>query len=482
MSKRVALIVDNPYRDLPGLVLVATRLCQQGVTCYLVPFNLQNHEISFLTPDFVLLNYLRKTNESFAWYLTKLGIGFGILDTEGAVYQSLDAFAWTMATNPYVRKQASVFCSWGPRFAEHASSAGWYGADQMIVTGSPRFDYYAAPWRQAALRVTADTGRYGSGLVLVNGSFPIANPQFQSPEAEVEMYVKHFGMDRRDVLASQRSQRGAMLELVALVNRLAERFSRVAFVYRPHPFENLSTYKRLLKRRDNLRLIKSGTVDGWILRSRAVIQWSCSTAIEAAIAGVPALSPAWIPARAQPLAESVSVLCVSEDELTQTLESILEHRFQPSEAIGKRLVRLIKEWFFQIDGRAHERVADGILRSLETGAKRRPRFSWRDSYYGWRLRGESLRSVAGAFLRKVLGLPHNWSFRQFAVIPSSYPWEQSEKFFNADQVRLLVDAIQLCARNGTRETLRKIGVQQAQERGDYRSRYHEGRSVTLFPK
>ena len=72
MSRRVALLVDNPYRDLPGLVLVATRLCQEGVICYLVPFNLQGSEIWALAPDFVLLNYLRTVNEGFAHQLALL--------------------------------------------------------------------------------------------------------------------------------------------------------------------------------------------------------------------------------------------------------------------------------------------------------------------------------------------------------------------------------------------------------------------------
>lgn len=89
MSNRVALIVDNPLRDLPGMVLVALWLCQRGITCYLVPSNLQN-EIWSLVPDFVLLNYLRTVNEDFAHQLAEAGIHFGVLDTEGGVFTNLD--------------------------------------------------------------------------------------------------------------------------------------------------------------------------------------------------------------------------------------------------------------------------------------------------------------------------------------------------------------------------------------------------------
>ena len=60
---RIALLVDNPYRDLPGLVLVAWRLCQNSATCYLVPMNLQRGELWPLVPDFVLLNHFRTIYE-----------------------------------------------------------------------------------------------------------------------------------------------------------------------------------------------------------------------------------------------------------------------------------------------------------------------------------------------------------------------------------------------------------------------------------
>jgi len=42
---RIALIVDNPLRDLPGLVLVAAHLVNAGATVDLVPMNLQQWEV-----------------------------------------------------------------------------------------------------------------------------------------------------------------------------------------------------------------------------------------------------------------------------------------------------------------------------------------------------------------------------------------------------------------------------------------------------
>jgi hypothetical protein len=63
---RVALVVDHPQRDLGGLVLIALELCRRGVHVHLVPLNLQEQELWALTPDLVVLNYVRPGNDRLA--------------------------------------------------------------------------------------------------------------------------------------------------------------------------------------------------------------------------------------------------------------------------------------------------------------------------------------------------------------------------------------------------------------------------------
>jgi surface carbohydrate biosynthesis protein len=452
------------------------------VTCYLVPHNLRHSEIWTLAPDFVLLNFLRKINEGFARQLAEAGIQFGVLDTEGGVLVSLDSYGQVLAQDEQVRAQAACHCSWGQRLAEHAVRSGWFAREQVAVTGSPRFDFYTMPWRQAALQTSAHAAPYERNLVLVNGNFSIANPRFQSPEAEFKMLVDRFDYDPDVVLGWQRTQHRTMHELVALTSRLACRFPQATFVYRPHPFERLETYEGLLEKRGNLHLIKAGTVDGWILRARAVIQRSCSTAIEAGLASVPALSPAWIPtAFEMPVAEEVSVRCETEDELSQALQSILSDDFECPAYIQHRLEEVIDEWFYRVDGQAHRRVADAILCALNGPGPCLSINECRDMAYGLGRSGTSLRRRVGVTLGKTLGLSVHWSFRRWGPVLTDLSWwDTSEKYFDADQVRALVDAIQACAQDASKEPLRKVGVALAQERGDYHFGYLQGRSVTVF--
>src|SRR5262245_63028545 len=90
---RVALIVDNPLRDLDGLVLLAYQLAQRGHTAFLVPMYDQVYDVFRLRPDVVLVNYVRANNRDLVRLYRRRGMRVGVLDTEGAGGKSAEEFA-----------------------------------------------------------------------------------------------------------------------------------------------------------------------------------------------------------------------------------------------------------------------------------------------------------------------------------------------------------------------------------------------------
>ena len=80
--KRISLIVDNPDRDLDGLVLLAATLAQRGAEVFLVPMYNQRLEIAALKPNFVLMNYARAANRRLIREYSQDGIAVGVLLTD----------------------------------------------------------------------------------------------------------------------------------------------------------------------------------------------------------------------------------------------------------------------------------------------------------------------------------------------------------------------------------------------------------------
>ncbi|MDY6876668.1 MAG: surface carbohydrate biosynthesis protein [Chloroflexota bacterium] len=505
-APRIALLVDNPYRDLPGLVLAAWRLCQDGATCYLVPMNLRDREVWPLAPDFALLNHFRTIYESLVQNMMVAGILVGVLDTEGSVFSpmptaanallshfnqdekesvpAMHQHALSMVDDAGLRHKIAVYCAWTPAFAKYASQAGWYRSEQIAVTGTPRMDFYAPQWHEAVRRMSSFIDTYAEPIILINSSFALANPRFQSPEKEMEMMVNTFSYDRDFMEKWHNTQDQAMKGLASLTNRLAERFPGATFIYRPHPFEGKEAYKELLEPLPNLHLVKRGTVDGWLLRARALIHLGSTTAIDACLAGVPAFTAGWLPVHLPvPAVDDVSIKCSTEDDLVECIAEVLGGTFQPPSEITRNIDQVVGKTFYRIDGLAHQRVADATLNALNATEPNLSIDKCRDFAYGLNRSGSSLKSIVAARLRETLGLPASWSFRRWANLTEDLSWwDRSDKYFDADQIRTLVTAIQACAQEGSKEPLRKVGVQSAQERGDYRFGYLQGRSVTVFPE
>ncbi len=79
--KRIALVVDNPRRDLRGLVLLAYLFARRGAEVFLVPMHQQGYDLPLLALDLVVLNYARENNKGLMESYRDLRIRVAVLDT-----------------------------------------------------------------------------------------------------------------------------------------------------------------------------------------------------------------------------------------------------------------------------------------------------------------------------------------------------------------------------------------------------------------
>lgn len=496
-GRRVALVVDNPLRDLPGLALVARRLCQMGCTCFLIPMNILGREIWPLMPDFVLLNYLRTNNEAFAKSLMDAGIGVGVLDTEGTIFSptmpetadgtkveedtsegpAFAEYALTMARSDDVRRRIRLYCAWTPSFADYAIRRTWYLPQQICVTGVPRSDFLSARWREAARTISRYADEYAKPLILINASFALANPKFQSPEQECEMMVRRFNYSEDYVRRWQASQVKALRGLSVVANELAHRFPRVTFIVRPHPFEDRNTYRFTLDDLPNLHVVQRGTVDGWMLRSCALIHWVSSTAIEASVLGIPALTPGWLPPLMPiPAIQSVSIEADSMDRLVMLVSSVLDGSYVTPPRVAQSIAGQIRMTFHEIDGLASDRVAQAVMDVLKQADSSTDREACRNMAYGifpWSI---PVRRRATATLRRTLRRSVHWSFRRCRdLYETELPWDLSDKRFSVSDVETILAAVDAVSPGSA-----LVGARSAQDAGLYSFGYREGRSVALM--
>lgn len=471
---RIALIVDHPQRDLAGLVLTAVELCQRGAVCHLVPLNHQEGEVWSLAPDFVLLNFFRRSNQPFARRLLSAGIGYGLLDTEGGVWKDVGAYSELLWRDDALMKRAACVCLWGTRMADHLVADDAFARSQVAVTGCPRFDFYDPAWRSVLCDAPGNGSRPKRPTVLINTLYNTVNSRLVSAKSNAEQLETVHGWTRARVNAFLDAESQAIEAVVELAGRLSTDFPEADILLRPHPFESPEPYQRGLAAFPNVCIDGEGSVTPRIFGSVAVIQRSCTTSIEAALAGVPALSPQWVPAPSlNPMAEAVSEPSESYAALQSQLRSILDGRYERSTPLRDAIDQVVVDWFHRSDGKAHERVGEAVSLSWPRDRIVDERLCRR---YQYGLGGAPVPPATqlGQRVRYAAGLSPNWSFSRFRRVPRPL---KSAKAFGLEDVAPLVRRIESAWRDGGR-SLSPVRALAASERGDYANGFL-GRAVTV---
>jgi len=444
-SGTVALIVDSPGRDLTGVTLLAAELARRGITVQMVPMNLREREISALDPDLVVLNYVRKSNQDLIGRLQSTGFDVCLLDTEGGIgiigtYGNIyDHYGNVLATDKGVRDRVAFVCAWGSKVAEAMISKKWYRSDQVVVTGSPRFDWYHESLKPIILDAVPSSS--ANPMILVIGSFPAANPLFRSVEDEMAQRERNTGYDRRDVDELRQRDIVAMEATIELMGRLARRYTTANFVFRPHPFESTETYVDRFAELDNVEVFGAGTAETWILRASAVIVPNdCTIGVESAMAKIPSLVTDWIVPenRVEAVVRSGNSFS-SEDELVAYVGQILNGTAPDNDPTRLSDTEdVVADWFHRADGQSHRRVADAICSQLRPG--RRADRARRRLHY---LRDEPTVTPAGKAqdrLLSALRLPVRFSLRRMRL-EHSMGWDSSAKAFSLEDIQPTIDAL-----------------------------------------
>lgn len=360
---RVCLIVDNPLRDLDGMVLLGWTLAQKGTEVFLVPMYQQASEVAALMPDLVLVNYLRINNQKLVKAYSECGILVGVLDTEGGVFTDVE----TGLTNLVARAKpfhVDVYCLWGQRQHDSFVEHGLLPKERLYVTGCPRYDFCADPWKSALPHVEMD----GGPMILVNTRFPVLFPRFQRGLEDEMNTMRKLGFEDSYIRELVRQSYLVWAEMINVIADLAKSFSEAVFVIRPHPFEDRAIYEHVLKDIPNIRIVQEKTVLPWINSSLLLIQKGCSTALEASFLGVEPVSLDWMeaPMLHNDIVADVSHSVQSPKELTDIVGKTLNGRpLSPTSGIIKRREQIVSDWFYALDGGSSERVANALLETID---------------------------------------------------------------------------------------------------------------------
>ncbi|MEQ8493606.1 MAG: hypothetical protein RLW42_05220, partial [Gammaproteobacteria bacterium] len=288
--------VENQVRELDAKLLFACVAARHGYPVVLGRKQLLYFALPRFAPGIFIAKSMRARSKLMFDIARGLGHEVVAWDEESLVrFDSPEYFTWRFS--PATFNAISHLFAWGEddaaMFAAYPGNRGVH----IHATGNPRLDLLRAPLRPLfAAECAALRERHGD-YILVNTNFSFVNP-FVRMNALVPP-KRRFGRRRsrtafglsEDFAAGMAAHQQQLFDhFRVLLPALAERFPGRTIVLRPHPSEDHDVWRRLLAGHPNLEVRHEGNVIPWLMSAAVLVHNGCTTAVEGAVVGCPAVS------------------------------------------------------------------------------------------------------------------------------------------------------------------------------------------------
>ena len=253
-----------------------------------------------------------------------------VLDEEGGIMAG-DETRWKQWLDFRVDATAlqpqEHLCTWGNWQRDYYRGLDVPNASHIHTTGHPRFDLYKPQFRSYYDEETNKWKERFGDFVIINTNFTWAN-HFMGDKflfSENSYYDPSDPQKRLDFVRQWSHVGQVRSKMVALVMRLSVEMPHLNFVIRPHPSENMQSYRTIFGDAPNVFVEHEGSVGPWLLASRALIHDGCTTAVEAHFCGVPILNYKGVIDERYDLMlpNALGERCESEDRVLDCLQQIM---------------------------------------------------------------------------------------------------------------------------------------------------------------
>jgi surface carbohydrate biosynthesis protein len=350
-NKKIVIPVEIKRRELTGKLLLSLKLVQEGHTVFLSSTDIET-ALDKIKPDiyFELSAVNRSQRRSRLRNLKKCGATTVVLDTEGSAFG--DDSDFKPRVSDMIFEYIDYYLAWGRKSANIAKEQNTLSDVKIEIVGNPRFDLLQRPYRMVyssdATEINEEHGRF----ILINTNFS----------------VNHIDSGRNERLApgdmveKYKKQARLLGEFISAVGSLAENIPDHDIVVRPHPSEDVNTYRQILYVYDNVHITNSGEVRPWIQASSAVVHNSCTTGITASLLETPVF--AYVPHQLtlSSIPNKVSNTCRSIPELIEQVTSAVKKN--QTYRLNSKQASSLKNYIDNIDYCSSDRIVS-IIQSME---------------------------------------------------------------------------------------------------------------------
>ena len=374
MQKKIAIFVDHKIRDLAGMVYLKLLLEEYGyevLVTYIANFDI----IGLFRPNLVVIPQSRAfiTGKWMLDIAKKINCLVVSIPTEGVIANDdvgmLFGGKLSNLTDP-----VNINFLWGKGMENALKMAGSACLEKTIVVGNPRFDFYVAPLSSLFLSKTDFCNKYKMDVARPIVLWATGYPYTHRDRNEIVKDLKTTYTDKlidvdtfiEDINMSQK------LTLEAFI-RFASANKNINFIIKPHPFERIdenNIYLKCIQKEgvDNVFIINEEHISNVLNSADLLLHTRSTTSTEAWFLKKPTISLEFVPTE---LGEHHKSLIAGGDIATnyEELESKALHYLHGGEipeSMMEAREKYIFKWFYKIDGKSTQRIANVLNEFLQT--------------------------------------------------------------------------------------------------------------------
>ena len=357
-------------RELDGKLLLTSYLIDKNFKVKIGARAGIKREILATKNGIYIAKSLTKDEISFYKKLKALGHRIAILHSEGSVLLE-DIKQELLSCYPKeCTKFIDLFFVSGLEIKNKMKEYTSYIEHQkIVVVGDPRFDLYKPKyfifWQNSVDNIL---DKY-KNFILVNTNFGTGNAKIGNNA------LKKYILDNPDYseefkkvrILKQKFINLVMLDFIKAVKHLASQNKNLNIILRPHPSESDKIYLNEFKKYKNVHVVYKGHVAPWIIASKAVIHYDCTTGVEALLSGRKPISylsktdknlNAWLPILISKKANNIDELtnlvgnidkCNKYKLSTKNEEILIRYMFNYNNSSSKIIVNKLLELSSKID-------------------------------------------------------------------------------------------------------------------------------------
>ena len=406
----IYLHVEISSRELDSKLLLATLAASRGhrvIVSDLVGIE-KGIKNSVLAPGIFHTKSLSAHKDKISRHKRMIDKGFIItsLDEEGNLNDyGYEGDAKTRFSNQTIDQSAVVF-GWGTDDVDTLKKIYPKYSHKIYKTGSPRADlwkplfsnYWSVPSavpKKPFLLISCNTG-YSNNINSFGKLIKFENEmgRYQSNPKHLEMTMGRYAEDFNKMIA-----------YIEAVKYLSAHNNGYDIVFRPHPSEDIETWKIILNGIPNVHVIRDGPIDPWVKNAFAVMHNSCTTALEATISKKPVVTYIIPGQKYSPqLANELGYRVKSVEELLNKINTIFDtSAISKKKELAKQLPNIISKKIFFDD----ELAAVKIIKIWENIANNRLSNSSNLKKFKWILKYNMLKKMVKKMLKHLLPVKLN---------------------------------------------------------------------------